>query len=82
MTVRPRRALAAGLLGLLLVSGAAACSDSQDDSGAVTNLDEVGPQLAKLRSEVAALRQEVQSLREELAVGGTSTTTSPTQPLR
>lgn len=46
----------------------AACSDSKDDSGATTNLDEVGPQIAKLRLEVQQLRQEVRSLREEVAL--------------
>jgi hypothetical protein len=45
-----------------------ACSESKDRSGATTNLDEVGPQIAKLRLEVQQLRKEVQTLREEVAV--------------
>jgi hypothetical protein len=48
--------------------GGAACSDTKDDSGARTNLDEVGPQIAKLRLEVQQLRQEVIHLREEVAL--------------
>jgi hypothetical protein len=46
----------------------AACGDTKDDSGARTNLDEVGPQIAKLRLEVHQLRQEVMRLREEVAL--------------
>ena len=45
-----------------------ACTDSKDDSGATTNLDEIGPQIAKLRLEVQQLRQEVRTLREEVAL--------------
>jgi outer membrane murein-binding lipoprotein Lpp len=79
-----RRALAGAVLAALLMTGAAACSSSNDDSGAVTNLDDVGPQLAKLRLEVESLREEVRALREQVAVLDPSsvTTTSTTTPLR
>jgi hypothetical protein len=72
------------LLALALATGGVACSQSKDDSGAVTNLDDVGPQLAKLRLEVESLRQEVRALREQLAVLGPTAglTTSTTQALR
>ncbi len=62
-----RRALAAVCVGLLALTGAA-CAQSDDDSGAVTKLDELGPQVAKLRLEVSQLRKEVRALREELAL--------------
>jgi outer membrane murein-binding lipoprotein Lpp len=65
--VNVRRAVALACLALLTL-GAAACADSTDDSGAVTKVDELGPQVAKLRLEVSQLRREVRSLREELAV--------------
>jgi outer membrane protein TolC len=52
---------------MLGVAGAA-CSESKDDSGAVTHVEELGPQVAKLRLEVNQLRQEVRTLREELAL--------------
>jgi hypothetical protein len=65
---RSRRALAAGCCLVLLGLGSAACSDSKDGSGASTDLDEVGPQISKLRLEVQQLRKEVQTLREEVAV--------------
>jgi outer membrane murein-binding lipoprotein Lpp len=82
VTVRPRRTLAGALLTLALVTGGAACSQSKDDSGAVTNLDDIGPQIAKLRLEVDTLRQEVRALREELAVLDPTATTTTTQALR
>ena len=84
MTARPRRAIAGVLLALALATGGVASSQSKDDSGAVTNLDDVGPQLAKLRLEVESLRQEVRALREQLAVLGPTAglTTSTTQALR
>lgn len=63
-----RRAVAVSCCVAALGLGGAACSDSKDDSGATTNLDEVGPQIAKLRLEVQELRQEVMSLREEVAL--------------
>ena len=79
--MRPRRALGCTLLALALLSGATACSQSKDDSGAVTNLDDVGPQIAKLRAQVNALEQQVRILQEQLAVldptTGTTTTTAP-----
>ena len=84
MTARPHRAIAGVLLALTLATGGVACSQSKDDSGAVTNLDDVGPQLAKLRLEVESLRQEVRALREQLAVPGPTAglTTSTTPALR
>lgn len=83
MTVRPCRAIAGTLLTIALVMGSAACSESKDDSGAVTNLDDVGPQIAKLRLEVETLRQEVRALREQLAVlDPTAATTTTTHVLR
>jgi hypothetical protein len=49
------------------VSGVA-CSDTKDRSGTSTNLDEVGPQLSKLRLEVQQLRQEVRTLQEQVSL--------------
>jgi outer membrane murein-binding lipoprotein Lpp len=89
--VSVRRSLAAALLaGSLVVGlglGAAACSSEQDSSGATTNLDEVGPDLARLRQEVQQLRAEVRALREQLATVTNPATVLPlvtttTQPLR
>ena len=72
-----RRVLAVALVAVSLTLGASACSgSSNDNSGAVTNLDEVGPQITKLQSEVDALRVEVRALREELAAS-TTTTSAP-----
>ena len=85
-----RAVLAAGTCVVALGLVPVACSDSQDDSGATTNLDDVGPQIAKLRLEVHQLRQEVQSLREEVALvtpvtdpdtGLTVETTTTTAPI-
>jgi outer membrane murein-binding lipoprotein Lpp len=74
-----RRVVATALVAVSVGLGGSACSgSSSDNSGAVTNLDNVGPQIAKLQSEVDALRAEVRALREELA---TSTTTT-SAPLR
>jgi outer membrane murein-binding lipoprotein Lpp len=75
MRSRVRQLVGATAVAMTLGLGVAACSESRDDSGAVTELDEVGPQLAKLRAEVDALRQEVRALREQLATTGTTTTT-------
>lgn len=61
-----RRALAGGVLAAVLVLGGAACNDTRDDSGATTNLDEVGADLAKLRLEVQRLREEVRALQEQV----------------
>ena len=66
MNVR-RAAVIAACVAVLGLTGAA-CAESKDDSGAVTRLDELGPQVAKLRLEVSQLRQEVRTLREELAL--------------
>ena len=65
---RARRLFGVACCVAALGLGSAACSDSTDNSGARTNLDEVGPQIAKLRLEVHQLRQEVQRLREEVAL--------------
>jgi outer membrane murein-binding lipoprotein Lpp len=71
------------LLACTFVLGAAACSsDSSGDNGAVTQVDKLGPDVAKLRLEVQQLRQEVQSLRDEVAAlqpasSDTTTTTTP-----
>ena len=74
-----RRAAAVCVMAIALGLGVAACSSTDTpDNGAVTNLDEVGPEIAALKLEVQQLRQEVAALREALA----STTTSTTQPLR
>jgi hypothetical protein len=73
----PRGTIIAACLGLLALTGAA-CADSSDDSGAVTRLEEVGPQLTKLRLEVERLREEVRSLREQVVLL-TPTTTTPLQ---
>jgi hypothetical protein len=86
MNVHPRQAVVGALLALMLASGGAACSqsanDSGNDSGAVTNLDDVGPQLARLRLEVETLRQEVRALRAALTIFDPTVTTTTTQPLR
>jgi hypothetical protein len=70
------RRLAALALAGLAALGVAACSSSDDDSGATTNLEEVGPDLAKLRLEVSQLRAEVRTLQEtvESLVQATPTT--------
>ena len=74
-----RRVLAAALVAVSLTLGVSACSgSSNDNSGAVTNLDEVGPQISKLQSEVDALRAEVRALREAIA----ASTPSTSAPLR
>ena len=67
--MKPRRLLLVALCVAAFGVTGIACSDSaKDDSGASTNLDEVGPQIAKLRLEVQQLRQEVRTLREEVAL--------------
>jgi outer membrane murein-binding lipoprotein Lpp len=65
---RIRRLVLVGLCVAGFGVAGLACSDSKDDSGASTNLDEIGPQIAKLRLEVQQLRQEVRTLREEVAL--------------
>lgn len=87
MTVR--RSIVAACCVATLAFGGIACSQSKDDSGATTNLDDVGPDLAKLRLEVDQLREEVRRLREEVAVlapgatgPSTTTTSTSTSPLR
>lgn len=64
-----RRGIAAALLTCTLALGGVACSSSseKESSGATTNLDELGPEVAKLRLEVQQLREEVRVLREEIA---------------
>jgi hypothetical protein len=74
--VRSKRLAAATLAAGLLVVGATACDSGNDDTGARTNLDEVGPQIAKLRLEVSQLRRELRSLSQEV-LALTPTTTAP-----
>lgn len=64
-----RRDIAVALVTCTLAVGGVACSSSseKESSGATTNLDELGPELAKLRLEVQQLREEVRVLREEIA---------------
>jgi len=74
-----RRAAAVIVVCAGLGLGGAACSSSDTgNDGAVTNLDELGPDVAQLRLEVQQLREEVRALREELA----TVTTTTTGPLR
>ena len=76
--MRARRALASGGLAVALALAGAACGSSTDDSGATTNLEDVGPDLARLRLEVQQLREEVRSLQEQvLQLTGTTDTTLP-----
>jgi hypothetical protein len=74
--VTGRRIAATLTLVAALGVGAAACRSSSDDTSGATNLDEVGPDLAKLRAEVTQLRREVRSLRQEVA-RLSPTTTAP-----
>jgi hypothetical protein len=75
------RAVAVSLVVAGLSFGAVACSSSDTGSeGAVTNLDEVGPELARLRLEVEHLREEVRALREKIATPPTTTTTTTRPP--
>jgi outer membrane murein-binding lipoprotein Lpp len=76
--VSARRALANGVLAASLALAGAACDTSTDDSGATTNLEDVGPDLARLRLEVQQLREEVRALQEQvLQLTGTTDTTQP-----
>jgi len=71
--------MAASIVAALLGVGAASCgSDGNDDSGATTNLDDVGPQITKLRLEVSQLRRELRSLSQEVLTLTTTTTTPAT----
>lgn len=73
-----RRALVVAVVtasAALVVPGCSSSSDS--GGGAVTNLDEVGPQIARLQHEVDALREEVRLLAEQLATVTTTTTAPP-----
>ena len=76
-----RRALLVAACAAVLGVAGTACADSKDDSGAVTKVEELGPQVAKLRLEVQQLRQEVRSLREELALVTPSTDPETGLPL-
>ena len=73
--MRPPRVLAAVCCAAALGLVGVACSEEKDRSGATTNLDEVGPQISKLRLEVQQLREEVRTLREQVAL--LSPTTEP-----
>jgi hypothetical protein len=66
--VRPQRIIAAISCVVALLLTGVSCSESKDSSGATTNLEEVGPQISKLRLEVQQLRQEVRTLREQIAL--------------
>jgi outer membrane murein-binding lipoprotein Lpp len=72
----------AGIVGIGTVS--CSSSGSHDNSDAVTNLDKLGPEVAKLRLEVEQLRQEVQALQQTLSQlqpsGSDTTTTTSTLP--
>ena len=65
---RVRAVSAAGALVIALLAGAACSSDSgeKDRSGAVTNVEEVGPQLAELRNEVAQLNEIIRQLQAQV----------------
>jgi hypothetical protein len=73
--VRPPRVLAALCCAAALGLAGVACAEEKDPSGATTNLDDVGPQISKLRLEVQQLREEVRTLREQVAL--LSPTTEP-----
>ena len=81
-----RRALVAALLACIVTIGVTACSSnsSSDNSGAVTDLDKLGPDVAKLRIEVQQLRQEVRALQEQVAKlqPSSTDTTTTTVPAR
>ena len=71
------RRLAAALLVCLAGLGAVACGETSTDEGAVVDVSELGPEVAKLRIEVQQLREEVRKLREELGTTSTTTTVPP-----
>ncbi len=75
--MRTRRAAAVFILCAGLGLSGAACSSTESGNGAITDLGEVGPDIAALKLEVRLLREEVRALREELA-----TVTTTTAPLR
>ena len=62
-----RRVIAIGLLAGGLGIGVSACTSSDTNQGEVVNVEELGPDMARLRLEVQRLREEVRSLREEVA---------------
>jgi hypothetical protein len=64
--VRPTRVVAVACWVVALGVTGVACSESNEPSGATTNLDELGPEVSKLRLEVQELRQEVRTLREQV----------------
>jgi outer membrane murein-binding lipoprotein Lpp len=79
--VSARRALGAVVLAGSLALGVSACSGGErDTSGATTNLDDVGPDIARLQREVTQLREEVRALREELAAATVVTPQPPIDP--
>jgi septal ring factor EnvC (AmiA/AmiB activator) len=63
-----RATFAAVGLAVALVAGTACSSDSgeKDRSGAVTNLEEVGPELAELRNEIAQLNEIIRQLQAQV----------------
>ena len=68
------RRLAAVLLACVASAGFVACSQSSSDDGAVTDVSDLGPEVARLRNEVARLQQEVHELRQQLDTVVTTTT--------
>ena len=71
MSGRARRAAAALALvgaGTTGAAGLVGCgNDDAGDSGAVTNLEEVGPDVAELQAQVTALIQQVRDLEARVA---------------
>lgn len=69
------RRLAAVMLVCVASAGFVACSDpTSTHDGAVTDVSELGPEVARLHNEVARLQQEVHELRQQLATVVTTTT--------
>jgi len=65
---RARRASAALALVVAGAAGLVGCgNDDAGDSGAVTNLEEVGPDVAELQAQVTALIQQVRDLEARVA---------------
>ena len=68
MSGRARRASAALALVVAGAAGLVGCgNDDAGDSGAVTNLEEVGPDVAELQAQVTALIQQVRDLEARVA---------------
>jgi hypothetical protein len=76
-----RRIGTSALLACCMAVGAVSCSSSSDSSSGSTNIEDLGPQIRQLQSEVGLLRRQVQQLELQLRISGV-TTTSTTRPLR